>query len=144
MRTERKIFFLPILFVSPLCACPMGKISLATSEKREWRSGLTLACKQLTELRQLHLMLFFVISIAFESNHTADTSLPRFRPRKMTNKNATFSLMRSRHYKSGWLKIGRIWRNHVTQVWTISYSAVCRSSSCFEQQVAIFSCRRCA
>ena len=37
----------------------------------------------------------------------------------------------------------QIWRNHVTQVWTISYSAVCRSSSCFEQQVAIFSCWRC-
>ena len=43
-----------------------------------------------------------------------------------------------RHYKTGLLKIGRIWRNHVAQVWTISYSAVCRSSSCFEQQVAIF------
>ena len=36
------------------------------------------------------------------------------------------------------LKIGRIWRNHVTQVLTISYSAVCRTSSCFEQHVAIF------
>ena len=32
----------------------------------------------------------------------------------------------------------------MTQAWTISYSAVCRSFSCFEQQVAIFSCRRCA
>ena len=40
MRTERKIFFRPILFVSPLCACPMCKISLATSEKCEWKSGL--------------------------------------------------------------------------------------------------------
>ena len=39
MRTERKIFFHPVLFVSPLCACPMRKISLATSEKREWKSG---------------------------------------------------------------------------------------------------------
>ena len=39
MRTERKIFFRPILFVSPLCPCPMRKISLATSEKCEWKSG---------------------------------------------------------------------------------------------------------
>ena len=39
MRKERKIFFRPVLFVSPLCACPMRKISLATSEKREWKSG---------------------------------------------------------------------------------------------------------
>ena len=36
------------------------------------------------------------------------------------------------------LKIYRIWRNHVIQVWTKSYSAICRASSCFEQQVAIF------
>ena len=42
-----------------------------------------------------------------------------------------------RHYKTGLLKIGRIWRNHVTQVWTISYSAVCRFSY-FEQQAVIF------
>ena len=28
-----------VLFVSPLCACPMRKILLATSEKREWKSG---------------------------------------------------------------------------------------------------------
>ena len=40
--------------------------------------------------------------------------------------------------KTGLLKIGRIWLNHVTQVWPISYSAVCKSSSCYEQQVAIF------
>ena len=40
MRTEGKIFFLPVQFVSLLCACPMRKISLATSEKREWKSGL--------------------------------------------------------------------------------------------------------
>ena len=40
MRTEWKIFYRPVLFVSPLCACPMRKISLATSEKREWKSGL--------------------------------------------------------------------------------------------------------
>ena len=39
---------------------------------------------------------------------------------------------------NGLLTIGRIWRNHVTQVWKISYSAVCRSSSCFKQQIAIF------
>ena len=26
----------------------------------------------------------------------------------------------------------------MTQVWTITYTAVCRPSSCFEQQVAIF------
>ena len=43
-----------------------------------------------------------------------------------------------RQYKTGLLKIGRMWRDHVTQVWTITYSAVCRSSSCFGQQVAIF------
>ena len=42
MRTKRKIFFRPILFVSPLCACPMRKISLTPSEKREWKSGFTL------------------------------------------------------------------------------------------------------
>ena len=42
MRTVWKIFFRPVLFVSPLCACPMGKLSLATSEKREWKSGLKL------------------------------------------------------------------------------------------------------
>ena len=35
-------------------------------------------------------------------------------------------------------KQSRIWRNHVTQVWTISYTAVCRTSSCLKQQVAIF------
>ena len=40
MRTERKTFFRPVLFFSPLCACPMRKISLVTSEKREWKSGL--------------------------------------------------------------------------------------------------------
>ena len=39
MRTEQKIFFRPVLFISSLCACPMRKISLATSEKREWKSG---------------------------------------------------------------------------------------------------------
>ena len=41
MRTERIIFFRPVLFVSPLCAGPMRKISLATSEKREWKSGVS-------------------------------------------------------------------------------------------------------
>ena len=38
---SEKIFFRPVLFVLPLCACPMRKISLATSEKREWKSGLS-------------------------------------------------------------------------------------------------------
>ena len=36
------------------------------------------------------------------------------------------------------LKICRIWQNHMTQVWMVSYSTVCRTSSCCEQQVAIF------
>ena len=39
IRTERKIFFRPVLFVSPLCACPMRKISLAKNEKPGWKSG---------------------------------------------------------------------------------------------------------
>ena len=30
MRTEQKVFFHPVLFVSPLCACPMREIWLAT------------------------------------------------------------------------------------------------------------------
>ena len=34
--------FRPVLFVPPLCACPLRKISLATSEKRESKSGLKL------------------------------------------------------------------------------------------------------
>ena len=34
-----KDIFRPVLFFSPICACPMRKISLATSEKREWKSG---------------------------------------------------------------------------------------------------------
>ena len=42
MRTQRKIVFRPVLFISPLCACPMRKISLATSEKREWKSGFAM------------------------------------------------------------------------------------------------------
>ena len=29
-----------VLLVSPLCACPLRKTSLATSEKSEWKSGL--------------------------------------------------------------------------------------------------------
>ena len=45
MQTEQKIFFRPVLFVSPLCACPMRKISLATSKKREWKSGLMWVCE---------------------------------------------------------------------------------------------------
>ena len=36
-----KDIFSSCLFVSPLCACPMRKISLTTSEKREWKPGLT-------------------------------------------------------------------------------------------------------
>ena len=47
--------------------------------------------------------------------------------------------IRWRPCKTGLLKICRIWRNHVTQVWTITYSVVCRTSSSFEQQIAIFS-----
>ena len=31
--------FCPILFVSSHLACPMGKISLATGERCEWKSG---------------------------------------------------------------------------------------------------------
>ena len=38
---SERIFFRPVLFVSPLCACPMQNISLATSKKREWKSGFT-------------------------------------------------------------------------------------------------------
>ena len=33
-------YFRPVLFVSPLCSCPMRKIPLATSKKSEWKSGL--------------------------------------------------------------------------------------------------------
>ena len=33
------MLFRPLLFVSPLCACPIRKFLLATSEKREWKSG---------------------------------------------------------------------------------------------------------
>ena len=42
MWTERKIFFHPILLVSPICACSMRKILLATGERCEWKSGLKL------------------------------------------------------------------------------------------------------
>ena len=46
---------------------------------------------------------------------------------------------------SGLLKIGRYGEITLPRFGqTISYSAVCRSSSCFEQQVAIFFCWRCA
>ena len=42
---ERKIFSRPVLFVSPLCACPMWEISMATIEKLEWKSGFTVKFK---------------------------------------------------------------------------------------------------
>ena len=40
MRTEEKIFCRLVLLVTSVCACPMQKFSLATSEKCEWKQGL--------------------------------------------------------------------------------------------------------
>ena len=60
MRTERKIFFRPLLLVSPLYAGPMRKCSLATSEKREWKSGL----KVLDALRPTKMAQVFCASNA--------------------------------------------------------------------------------
>ena len=46
---QNERYFRPVLFVSQLCACPLRKILLVTSEKREWKSALRYDFSRLTD-----------------------------------------------------------------------------------------------
>ena len=58
------------------------------------------------------------------------------------NKKGFYYVAIRRHLKTCLLKLCKIWRNQMTQEYTISYSGVCRTSFCSEQHVAIFSSSR--